>query len=281
MDESPRNVERLILSFKAKLDATLKDGTTYAADSAVWYVEALLNYSYGYATALRCTFETDSVGTTVDSNGSNGYTLTQLNDVYEYLEDKATENIPDDHYIFAIDVSLAVNGGQTTFSGVTGYARPLPVFKSTDEDDPGYWYWGDALGMCGPDMGNNIGMDAADIIEGFVNATAEYDYFTNIEYEYVNFNDYPDPNFPFTDQYLGEYRLFSYADTTGPNDDFCLSPSHINYYGGQNGVIYIVKDLEPTNKEFAYCIVIPWTIVNYDIDTHSIYIFYGNPIERP
>jgi len=268
-----QKTEALILAFKDKLDNNLKDGTTYAADSAVWYVEALLNYSYGYATALGCTFETDSVGTTVNSSGSNGYTLSQLNDVYEYIEEEATENIPDDHYIFCIDVSLAVNGSQTTFSGVTGYARPLPEFKSTDDDDPGYWYWGYALGMCGPDVGNNIGTDAGDIIEGLVNATAEYDYFTNIENTTTSPSSYPYSSFPFHDDYLAEARLFSYCDTTGPNDDFCLSPDHISFYSGSNGAIYIVRDLEPSNKDFAYCTVSPVTYqATYDTDNHLITI---------
>ena len=275
-----KKIEALILNFKDKLENNLKDGTTYMADSATWYVEALLNYSYGYATALGCTFTTDSVATNVNTNGANGYTVAQLNDVYEYLEEEATENIPEDHYIFCIDVSISVAGNVTTFSSVSGYARPLPSFKSTDDDDPGYWYWGGGLGMCGPDVGNNIGMDAADIIEGFVNATAEYEYFTNIENTTTSFNSYPYSSFPFHDDYLLEARLFAYCDTTGPNDDFCLSPDHISFYSGNNGALYIVRDLEPSNKEFAYCVFIPFTNPYADIDQHLIRIYYGNPIER-
>ncbi len=135
--------------------------------------------------------------------------------------------------------------------------------------------------MCGPDVGNNIGTDAGDIIEGLVNATAEYDYFVNISYSNVTWGMYSDANFPFTDQYLGEYRLFAYQDTSGPNDDFCLSPSHISYYSGQNGAIYIVKDLEPANKDFAYCIIYPQTITLTDVDHHYLQVYYGNPVERP
>ena len=247
-------IEALILNFKDKLNDNLKDGTTYMADSAVWYVEALLNYSYGYATALGCTFTTDSVATTVNTNGANGYTVAQLNDVYEYLEEKALENKSDDRYIFAIDVSLAVNGNQTSFSGVSGYAKQfLPSYKST-ADTSGYWFWGDGLGMCGPDSGLYVGTDATDIIEASVNATADYDYFTNL----VGFSvyypaDYQDPNFPFTDQYLLPYRYFVYYDSTGPNMDFCLSPSHMSYYSGNNGALYMVRYLKPTNRVFAWC----------------------------
>jgi len=273
-----QKTEALILDFKDKLDNHLKDGTTYAADSAVWYVEALLNYSHGFATALGCTFETDSTSTTVNSSGSNGYTLMELNSVYEYLEDEATSNLPDGHYIFCIDVSLAVNGSLATFSGVTGYAKPLPEFKSTDDDDPGYWYWGGGLGMCGPDLGNNIGMDAGDIIEGYVNATADYEYFTSIEYTIASPYSYSYSSFPFHDDYLLETRLFANYNPNGPTDDFCLSPDHINFYSGNNGTQYVVKNNEPTGKSFAYCVIYPTTYPT-DADLHLTKIFYGVPVE--
>ena len=276
-----KKIEALILDFKDKLNNNLKDGTTYMADSAVWYVEALLNYTYGYATALGCTFQTDSAAINVNVNGANGYTLIQLNDVYEYLEEQATENIPDDHYIFCIDVSLEVNGSQSTFSGASGYAKQfLPSYKST-ADTSGYWYWGDDLGMCGPDSGLYVGTDATDIIEASVNATAEYDYLTNlVGYSVYYPEDYQDPNFPFTDQYLLPYRYFVYYDSTGPNMDFCLSPSHMSYYSGNSGALYMVRDLKPTNREFAWCMVRYLSYGVPDTDKHIWAITFGSPIER-
>jgi hypothetical protein len=270
--------EALILDFKDKIENHLKDGGIYTGDSAVWYVEALLNYSYGYATALGCTFEADSASTTFNSGGINGYTLAQLNDVYEYLEENALENKPDDRYIFCIDVSMSVSGNFTTFSSVAGYAKQLPIFKSTD-DDMGNWYWGDELGMCGPDAGNNIGMDATDILESLVNATAEYDYFTNLEQVTIlpDSNIY-DPNFPFNDTYLLPYRSFVYRDTEG-NSDFCLTPSHISYYSGKNGAIHMLTANKPNNKEFAYCLINSLTLPWSNTDFHLITYVYGNPVE--
>jgi hypothetical protein len=277
MNDSQKT-EALILAFKDKLENPLKDGTSYAADSAVWYVEALLNYSYGYATALGCTFETDSVGITVNTGGSNAYTLAQLNDVYEYLEEEVTENIPDDHYIFCIDVFISGVGNVKTFSSVSGYAKQvLPNYKSI-ADTSGYWYWGMNLGMCEEDTGLYIGTDAGDIIEGIVNTSAEYEYFTNIENQIVSYTSCAYSGFPFTDQYLLHNRLFAYRDTTGPNEDFCLSPEHISFYSGDNGALYIVKDKKPSNREFAYCAITTMTYP-YDTDTHVIRIVYGSPNE--
>jgi len=281
MDESPRNVERLILSFKAKLDATLKDGTTYAADSAVWYVEALLNYSYGYATALGCTFETDTASINVNSGGINGYTLAQLYDVYEYLEEHALQNKPEDRYIFCIDVSLEVNGNQSTFTSVSAYAKQiLPNYKST-ADTSGYWYWGNGMGMCIPDSGLYVGMDATDIIEASTNALAEYDYFTNlVSFGTLYPDDFYDPDFPFSDPNLLPYRYFVYYDSIGPSPDFCLSPDHMAYYMGNNGAMYMVKALKPTNREFAWCMVASMSWGGPRTDRHIWAITYGSPNER-
>jgi len=275
------DVKTLILNFKDKLENHLKDGGTYTGDSAVWYVEALLNYSYGYATALGCTFEADSASTTVNTGGINGYTLAQLNDVYEYLEENALENKPEDRYIFCIDVSLEVNGSHSTFSAVSAYAKQvLPAYKSTS-DTSGYWYWGNGLGMCGPDAGQYYGMDATDIIEASTNATADYDYFTNLVGFGVGYpEDFYDPDFPFTDQYLLPYRYFVYYDSTGPNQDFCLSPDHMAYYSGTNGALYMVRDLKPTNRVFAWCMVGYLSYGVPDLDKHIWAITYGSPIDR-
>jgi hypothetical protein len=276
-----KKTEALILDFKDKIENHLKDGGTYTCDSAVWYVEALLNYSYGYATALGCTFEADSASTTVITGGINGYTLAQLNDVYEYLEENALENKPEDRYIFCIDVSLEVIGNQSTFSSVSAYAKQtLPNYKST-ADTSGYWFWGEELGMCGPDSGLYVGMDATDIIEASTNATADYDYFTNLVGFGVSYpEDFYDPNFPFTDPYLLPYRYFVYYDSTGPNQDFCLSPDHMAYYSGTNGALYMVRDLKPTNRVFAWCDVWYLSYGVPDLDKHIWAITYGSPIDR-
>nr|NQU91908.1 hypothetical protein [Bacteroidota bacterium] len=276
MGNPENNVETLILNFKNKLENHLKDGTVYSADSAVWYVEALLNYTYGFATAQYCTFENDSVDIILNTNGNNGYSIQELAEVYEYLEENVLANKPEGTYIFAIDVSLTVNNNTTTFYAGTGYAKQLfSNFKSA-EDTSGYWFWGEMLGMCGPDYGLYVGTDASDIIEALVNSTADYEYFTNIEFHLVFHTSYYDSNFPFTssDPTLLPYRLFANQDTI----DFCLSPTHINYYSGNNGALYVVRDKKPANREFAYCNFGTATMVP-NTDIHVIGIFYGSPNE--
>ena len=45
-NENSSNIEKLILDFRQKLTVSQNEGSFYSADSAVWYVEALLNYSF-------------------------------------------------------------------------------------------------------------------------------------------------------------------------------------------------------------------------------------------
>jgi hypothetical protein len=271
-------IETLILAFKDKLDNHLKDGTTYAADSAVWYVEALLNYSYGNATAQGCTFENDSVGTTLSTNSNNGYSLEQLALVYENLEDQILNKQPEGTYIFAIDVSLSVEANVSTFSSLSGYAKQLLGYKST-VDTSGYWYWGNGYGMCSSDSGSYVGMDASDILEGLINVN-NADYYTSLETDVATkWDGYTDPFFPFQDQYLQNHRLFYALAPSNSNGaiHFCLSPSHISYFSGSSGIPYIIDDLLPNKKEFVYISIQCYSNSSVEEANHIVYITYGIP----
>ena len=270
-----QKIEAMILNFKDKLDNNLKDGTTYAADSAVWYVEALLNYTYGYATSEGCAFENDSIGTTVNTNGNNGYSLEQLAVVYENIEEQVLDNKPDETYIFAIDVSLFVEANVSTFSSLTGYAKQMPGFKST-ADTSGYWYWGMDYGMCSSDSGSYVGMDASDIMEGIININT-VDYYTSLETEVVTkWDNYTNPFFPFTDPYLLNHRLFTSIDPNGNGAEyFCLSPDHIAYYSGSSGIPFIIDDNCPEHKEFVYTTINCYHNTSTGEASHIVYITYG------
>ena len=122
--------------------------------------------------------------------------------------------------------------------------------------------------------------DAGDIIEALVNNVAKYDYFTNLEsYNVFYPYNYVDTNFPFNDTNLFHFRNFCFHNVDYIN--FCLSPAHISYYAGNEGAIYMLKDLKPPNKDFAYCSIVPATWSSSYIDEHVMSFVYGNPIERP
>jgi len=278
MDESPRNVERLILGFKAKLDATLKDGTTYAADSAVWYVEALLNYTYGNASDQCRDFNVNLAEITLNTTGTQGFTLEQLLTVFEYLEDDVLINQPENTNIYAIDVYAYSEDGQTVFAARTAYATPLTPQYKVALDTAGCWYWGGEQGMCGPDSGLYVGMDATDIIEEIINSTVSgYDYFTDLETQYAYYWQYwIDPNFPFEVQYLLPFRLFAASGPVIEMLNYCMWPTLIEYYTGSQGIPYIINELRPVRKTFAYIVMSSGAPSEAHI-VHEAEIIYGIP----
>ena len=272
MNES-KKIEALILNFKDKLENNLKDGTTYAADSAVWYVEALLNYSYGDASIPCKDPMIDTVEHNINTLGSNIFTLEQLSDVYESIEEDVLDEQPENATIYSIDLYLYNVTGVSVFAARTAYNLNYLQFKAV-MDTAGYWYWGYNMGMCDSDSGLYVGTDAADILEDLIN-TITCDYWTSLETKYASPNSYIDPNFPFTNTVLHPTRLFSATDQTIPVQHPCLSPGHIAYYDSSNGIHYIINDLCPERKSFMYIVLTEGYADGYF--SHSGSFTYGTP----
>ena len=251
--ENKQNLEQLILNFEQKLNSGQKDGTTYAIDSAVWYVEALLNYSFCEAGNQCHNIVVDTLWTIVNDPGTNGFTIEQLETVFDDLEDDIAENQPEDNIVFAIDLYAYPAGNLTVFEARTAYATlSEPAFKAT-ADTSGYWYWGGDLGMCGPDTGLYVGTDASDILQNQFNSGAS-DIWTSLETNGAWPTQYYDPNFPFSTDVLEPTRLFSASDTAVPGVlYYCIWPALMEYYNSSSGIKYIIGDLTPTGKKFAYC----------------------------
>jgi hypothetical protein len=245
---STNKTETLILNFKAKLGDNLKDGTIYTTDSAVWYVEALLNYTYGNTTSPCPNPIVDTTETIVNATGGNGFTLAQLADVFEVIEAGVVNNMPDNATVFAIDLYSYPAGNLTVFAGRAIYAPR--VFKSTS-DTSGYWYFGYDDGMCGADSGLYVGMDATDILEESLNTVINEGHWISIETFTVWPTDYTDPDFPFTDPDLLPSRLLLYqGDFWIDSRYYCMSPELIAYYNSNKGIPYIIKDMLPQGKKF-------------------------------
>jgi hypothetical protein len=245
---STNKTETLILSFKDKLANNLKDGTIYTTDSAVWYVEALMNYTYGNTTSPCSNPIVDTTETIVNATGENGFTLAQLADVYEVIEAGVINNKPGNSNVFAIDLYSYPAGNLTVFASRAIYAPP--VFKSV-MDTAGYWFWGCDEGMCGADSGLYVGTDASDILDGLLNTISYDGYWTSLETFYVTPNDYQDTLFPFNEPFLYPTRLFSNGAGFPSGRFYCISPELMAYYNSNKGIRYIIKDLCPLGKQFC------------------------------
>lgn len=285
VNESPCNVERLILDFKAKLDATLKDGTTYAADSAVWYVEALLNYemannAHNFA---ELKFYRDSILL----NGANGeFAIEELNAAYSYFNSLIAGILEQSEYpslqIDFVNISLKETGLKTFSNALeitvcTGISTPIN-YALFDEDED--WYWGNNLGACG-DNQSPAATDAADELEYKFNrplSVGPSGYFTSIESIEVDGDAYDDENNP------GPWcnaMIFTYQPGFEPPDDPCLESEELNYYLSKFD--YIVNDNKPSGKVFKSVDVFEDLLPNMGFPNywHKYELFYGVLSENP
>jgi hypothetical protein len=276
-NKSKQNLEKLILDFSLKLSNTQKDGSIFTPDSSIWYVEALLNYSFCEAGKLCHGIVVDTLETTINDDGANGYTIEQLQVIYDSLYQLITNHQPEGKIVFAVDLYTYADGNTTIFATRTAFASlSEPLYKSI-ADTSGYWFWGADKGMCGHDYGLYVGMDASDVLQNRLSNTVS-DIWSNLE----SFGAYPwhyyDPDFPFDQAYLDSTRLFK---ATGPTNivlDYCLSPELMNYYLSEDGIGYIINDLMPSNKEFAYCDI--WAgALDYSTSLHHGTFTYGIPVK--
>ena len=252
-------IEQRILNFELQLESGQKDGTTYAIDSAVWYVEALINYNLGIE-GIECngiTIDTAQANLPIPATGE--YTLSQLETVYNQLLTQVQQNQPEGTIMFAADLYNNQVETVMVFYVNVAYATPVsPGYKALN-DTSGYWYWGGNAGMCGPDSGLYVGMDATDILTNLLTHTWT-NVWTGLETITVN-PAYPgfkyyDPNFPFNNYpELDSTRIFK-AEGNGILQ-FCLTPAMIAYYSSNKGIGYIINDLKPDRKKYSYCVIEP------------------------
>jgi hypothetical protein len=141
-------IEQRILNFEQQLQSGQKDGTAYAIDSAVWYVEALLNYNLG-SEGVECsgiTVDTAQVNLPIPATGE--YTLSQLETVYNQLMSQVQQNQPEATIMFAADLDYTPIETVMVFTVRTSYATPVsPAYKSLN-DTSGYWFWGGGMQVC-------------------------------------------------------------------------------------------------------------------------------------
>jgi len=254
--ENKQNLEQLILNFEQKLNSGQKDGTTYAIDSAVWYVEALINYNLG-TEGVECkgmTVDTAHANLPIPATGE--YTLIQLETVYNQLLSQIQQNQPEGTIMFAADLfNIQVETVMWFYINVA-YATPVsPEYKALN-DTSGNWYWGGDLGMCCPDSGLYVGMDASDVLENRISNTTS-DVWSSLETISILPSWYFDSNFPFDITYLQSTRMFYAEGPYASLYDFCIPSNVMDYYLSSNGIWYIINDIKPTGKVFAYCDITP------------------------
>jgi hypothetical protein len=233
-------LEKRIVAFRDKIDLirenpTLKSSTEpMDVDSAVWYIEATSNFTFGDASFETEEFIVDSAFIEVPvTNGQ--ILLADVQAAYDQVVNSLAEHnaniTANQKQLVVADISLKesdenfatfeVTSGFGT-DGTTGFGNNYP------------WYWGWELGRCdGSGLGS--GKDAADKIAYLANMEISvpvgHSYYTDVTEIEVWYWDVPTNSNPY-----GEYLLFHDFQEVTLNHH-CLSTAEISYYKNALGII--------------------------------------------
>ncbi len=286
MMKRSRKVVTLINEFKEDMNSDLKSGGSISLDSAVWNMEATLNYDYADPDSASALFITRKSVYTLDIDANEFSSLTDVQIVYDAMEDTLEMQFLDlintVKIIVICDVSIDSTDANMAYLTLTnGFGLDLPTqYEPFDEDDD--WIWGtltDTLsGKCDSTM---IGLsDGSNELQWRLNnpllVAPEPIYgYTDVVINEAEGDEY------FED---GNYRL--YWDETG-NADSCLTNERLTYYLWESDDIihsYIANGGErPAGKDFIRVEIIDTMIAPTGASwfMHYYYISYGIPYYVP
>ncbi|MDD3132427.1 MAG: hypothetical protein PHN94_11435 [Bacteroidales bacterium] len=241
-------IENKIRAFKSKMEfqrenPSYKSGETMSVDSAVWYMEAASNYTYGDGASTFNKTICDTFSIVLDV--ADG--VVNLNDVVAAYDDmiqnlSATYNaIPGgNNHLVVNDISLTAMDESTLTLGVNA------VFgESTDGTSANFnyaWYYGHLMGR---EDGAYAGIsDAAEEIEKKIHlrkgVLPRNSYYTNVDSVEVYGSDFINPNDPIPGDNMYDFLMFSnISNGITPNEHELLSIDEMNFYlFGTEQVIY-------------------------------------------
>nr|NQU90325.1 hypothetical protein [Bacteroidota bacterium] len=225
-------------------------------DSAIWYMEAASNQTYGDASTPFVDYAIDSCKITIPA--SNG--TIQYNDLliaYDQMIDSLSAKynlIPyENKHLVMNDVVLeSEETGTVTLGVIAGFGAegeaPASFFN-----DP--WWYGFLQGKCDNTC---TGSDAAEEIEDKIHARKgtlpPNSYYLDIDSVYVEGCDFVNPNDPFRWDNMYDYLMFfNIEDGITPNVHSCVSIDEMSFYlFGTEDVIYTYEPdgARPQGKSF-------------------------------
>lgn len=240
-------IKTRILAFKDKLDLIRENPSLKTSnepmeiDSAIWYIEAASNFTYGDAS-------TELEGYVVDSSfievpTTNGQILwADVQAAYDKVIDSLSAHnaaiTAAEKQLIVADISLKETDDNSVVLEVTSGFGTDGVSGFLNDHS---WYWGWELGTC-DGSGYGVGWDAADKIAQLANYEIAVPigtsaYYTDVEYKDVYPYNYYDNNgntLLFSD--FQEYNVYP----------LCLSPTDITHY--KSTLIYIGVQEKPIGK---------------------------------
>ena len=257
-----QTLENQIKAFKELISGTYKIGGGISIDSAINYLEALVNYEYAAADSFYAFIFTDTARFYLEVNQEEQVTFEDVGEVYEIMIDSLEaiyDRIEDSykHLVSADLIEISLSSNTLTMDlipvfGINDHSYTYGSFGPTD-----YWYWGWNLGKCNGHTGEG---DAIIQLEYRINhplvQPTQQGY--RVWYYPVAYTGWIYPEEYEDEEYPGEwapYRLF-YASGSGdaPEDEPCICPNDLNYYL-YDGLDYIIDSLQSDfpGLEFSYC----------------------------
>ena len=286
MIKRSRKVISLIENFKDKMEYDLKSGESISLDSAVWNMEATLNYDYADPDSASALFVTRKSVYTLDIDANEFATLSDVQTVYDLMEDTLEMQFLDlintVKIIVMCDVSIDSTDANNAYLTLTnGFGLDLATqYDPFDEDDD--WIWGTISGpLVGKCDGSDSTSDGSNELQKRLNnpllVPGEQIFYTDIIALEATGEDFLDEN--------GAPRL--YMGWNYPQHN-CLNNDTLTYYLWQSDeIIHTYSSeggLRPANKSFVSLEIID--SFNYKSGSNNQYlhyydVIYGKPTTVP
>jgi hypothetical protein len=257
-------VAQLIKNFNHKIKTTtFKESEELSIDSAIWYIEADINYYYCYADSDCDIITIDTTIINLTSEGEN-ISYTDMQQSISIIETNVLNmyyqiNNQDAIVLFS-DVSLVESANKTdshSLQVLTIYGMESQNSNSGDDCYGGYSF--------------NTSMDfedAADVFQNYINNPLcnqpAYDYVTNIEWRnvhayHINYN-YVNPNDYILQDNSYDYLIF-YQYEPWLNGHETMNAAELNFYFHQMYQTLIplklneIESSNPTGRSFVRAII--------------------------
>ncbi len=246
-----------------------KSGEVLSVDSAVYLMEALFNYTYGYPEEMYSRSKTDT-GTIVFQLDTDGnVTLEEVNLKLAELTNKVREfyynsGFEDKGLILTGLEQKSVEGNEltVTFYSVTGN-KGSSSYPFEEGDD---WWYGKNWGKCDNTPGSDT-TDAAELIESYIGISyilppppPGYRY-TYVPDDPITLegNEYQNPESSLPDDNYTDYLMYYATEAAGELTDEvkCLEYEEMNFYvlGGLEIIGSLLPEtlIKPSNWLFMSC----------------------------
>jgi hypothetical protein len=279
-------VGNLVNNFKTKLDSKLKSDETMSVDSALWYINATINYTYGGATVEGQKPAEAETGSAVINLPENNGTLTF--EQVETLYDETLETVKDLYYSVEADdkkfssatiVPDEDNPLQLTITTTTYSSWGLPAMFTWPENGSYHWnlehspsaipefenmyasvvQWGNIL----PPGSTAVWVFNQEILVDATTFRWKTGSFANNEYYYLFYNNNSYPNYHLW--LCGDEMNFHFARIVDIAN--VKVPAEYNFTVGPNFKCYEI-DVMPVRTVNSYL----------EISQHNMKLRYGNRV---